>query len=67
MHGLRSFIGAYKVLARVLPSYALSLAPVENAISGQLSKDKIHWTDELTEHFHVAQTKLRDNKEIYLP
>ena len=67
VHGLRSFIGAYKVLARVLPSCAHTLTPLENAIAGLQSKDKIVWNDILTEQFASAQSKLRDTKDIVLP
>ena len=38
--GLRSFIGAYKVLSRVIPRTATVLAPLENLISGLQSPDQ---------------------------
>lgn len=67
VHGLRSFIGAYKMLSRVLPICAHTIAPLENAISGLQSRDKIKWSKELIENFNTAQSKLKDSKEIYLP
>lgn len=66
VHGLRLFIGAYKMLSRVLPSCAHAIAPLEGAISGLQSKDKIKWSEELSENFNTAQSKLKDSKEIYL-
>ncbi|XP_062616881.1 uncharacterized protein LOC134278595 [Saccostrea cucullata] len=67
VHSLRSFIGAYKMLSRVLPGCAHAISPLENAISGLHSKDKVKWSEESIEHFRTAQTKLKDSKEIYLP
>lgn len=67
VHGLRSLIGAYKMFSRVLRSCAHTIAPLEGAISGFQSKDKIKWSEELIEHINTAQSKLKDSKEIYLP
>lgn len=67
VRGLRSFIGAYKVLGRVLPKCSHIIAPLENAIAGQQSKESIKWTDMLREHFHFAQTSLTTHKSITLP
>ena len=65
--GLRSFLGAYKILGRVIPKCAGLLTPLENAISGMQSKEQIHWTDELITHFRNAQSHLSTNKAITLP
>lgn len=46
-HCFRSFIGAYKILSSVLPSCAYAIAPLESAISGPQSKDKIKWMSAL--------------------
>ena len=67
VHGLRSFIEAYKVPARVLPSCAHTLTPLEDAIAGLQSKDKVVLNDTLTEQFASAQTKLRNTKNIVFP
>ena len=56
--GLRSFLGAYKILGRVIPDCANLLAPLENAISGMQSKDAVRWTDDLITHFENAQSRL---------
>ncbi len=52
--GLRSFIGAYKMLARVLPGCAKTLSSLDTAVAGLDSKDALHWTDELLERFRNA-------------
>ncbi len=65
--GLRSFIGAYKVLARVIPGCAGLLAPLDNIQAGQQSSDKISWTDDQTSAFEKAQSRLSSRKTIILP
>ena len=42
--GMRSFVGFYKVLGRVLPGCAAFFEPLENAISGMQSQDKFNST-----------------------
>lgn len=64
---MRSFIGAYKVLARVIPKCASLLAPLENAIAGCQAQEPIQWTDELTNAFSTAQSSLSSNRSITLP
>ena len=66
-NGLRSFIGAYKVLGRVLPSFSQVLAPLDGAIAGRSSKEAISWTDELIDSFDKAPKQLAKNKSIMLP
>nr|XP_006814825.1 PREDICTED: uncharacterized protein LOC102807723 [Saccoglossus kowalevskii] len=67
IRNLRSFIGTYKVLARVLPGCASLVAPLEDATIGQQSQDKIQWSDELRDSFRVAQAALSSNHTITLP
>ena len=67
VRGLRSFIGAYKVLGRVLPKCSHIIAPLESAIAGQQSGERILWTDTLREQFRSAQTNLTTRKSITLP
>ncbi len=59
---LRSFIGAYKVLGRVLPQCTHIIAPLETSIAGLQSKDKIKWSETLTQQFKLAQTSLSNPK-----
>lgn len=67
VRGLRSFIGAFKVLSRVIPHCANFMAPLDNAVAGGQSQDKLVWTDALRAAFHAAQHSLTSNKTITLP
>ena len=42
---MRSFLGAYKVLSRVLPGCSSLLAPLEERIAGLDSTDTISWSE----------------------
>jgi len=44
---LRSFIGAYKALARVFPQCACMIGSLDDGVAGQSSSTSIQWTDEL--------------------
>ena len=65
--GLRSFIGAVKVLARVIPKCSLYLSPLEDIVAGRQSADHIKWSEELLKSFSKAKECLNSNKTITLP
>ena len=65
--GMRSFIGAFRILSRVLPNSANIISSLENEIAGKESKDSILWTESLSDHFRKAQEALRHCKTITLP
>lgn len=65
--GLRSFIGAYKVISRVLPNCSLLIDPLESSIAGLKSADKVQWNENLHYQFIAAQRALASNKAIILP
>ena len=65
--GLRSFIGAYKVLSRVLPNCADVIDPLESSITGFQSQDKLQWNESLIQKFRAAQQALATHKSIVLP
>ena len=67
VQGLRSFVGSYKVLSRVLPRYADLLDPLDQATAEKESREKIIWTDDLTLAFQTAQKALRNHKSISIP
>ena len=67
VQGLRSFIGAYKVLSRVIKGYADLLHPLDTINAGKASKDKIIWTDALISAFKKAQSALQHCETITLP
>ena len=64
---LRSFIGAYRVLSRVLPNCFAHTSPLESAVAGYQFQDKIVWTDDLYQKFYSAQKDLSTHKSITLP
>ena len=67
VRALRSFIGAYKVLSRVLQGYSEKMHPLEQAVAGRQSQELVEWTDSLLTSFHSAQRALSDCKAITLP
>ena len=65
---LRSFLGAYKVLSRVIPNCASFLSPLEDLAAGKHSSDRIVWCPESTlPLFHAAQSHLSSACSITLP
>ena len=67
VRGMRSFIGAYKVLARVIPNCSALLSPLDDVVAGCQSLDRVVWTDELHSAFHRAQAALSSARAITLP
>ena len=65
--GLKSYIGTYRFLSRVLEGYGSFLIPLENAIKGLNLKDKIIWTDSLSLAFKKSKEALSDAKTITMP
>ena len=64
---LRSFIGAYKVLSRVIPRCSSYLAPLDAVTASRPSQESIHWTDDLRAAFRSAQNALSSALTITLP
>lgn len=64
---MKSFIGAYKVLARVIPQCSSLLVPLDNVIAGRQSHEEIVWTDGLLSPFRRAQTAISSSCTIALP
>lgn len=64
---IRSFLGAYTVLFRVIPGCSSLLAPLEEAIGCMDSKDVISWSDDLVRAFQSAQQALQDTITIHIP
>lgn len=67
VRGLRGFIGAYKVLGRVLPACSDLLRCLEDAVAGNESLDKVAWSDSLLSAFHSAQKALSSARSITIP
>ena len=64
---MRSFIGAYKVLARVIPHASHILSPLEDSVAGKVSSDRLQWSEDLTTSFQTAKDLLKSHKSITLP
>ena len=64
---LRSFIGAYKVLGRVIKGTAALLSPLDAACAGRESAEVVLWSDELRVTFSRAQSALKGHRSIVLP
>ena len=64
---MRSFVGAYKVLSRMIPRCSAYLAPLDDATAGRQSPEAIVWTDELRSSFQNAQRALSSARTITLP
>ena len=65
--GLRSYLGAYKILARVIPDCAKFLQPLEQLTHGKKSADKIEWNDSSIDAFKRSQDHLQSSRVISLP
>ena len=64
---LRSFLGAYKVLAIVIPQCSMFLRPLTRATAGKASQQKIDWDDSLISTFESAQGHLQSSRAITIP
>jgi hypothetical protein len=67
VRAMRSFLGAYKILSRVIPNCAQMLAPLEDCVAGKQSTDKITWSSNLEDSFKLCQDKLSSNRQIAFP
>lgn len=65
--GLRSYLGCFKFISRVLPKYGEILHPLENIVAGEQSADKIVWTEELLTSFNRSKEHLKKVRAIILP
>lgn len=64
---LRSFIGAYKALSRVVKHTSYFLSPLEDVIAGENAKDAVVCDDDKLAAFTKAQKALTSHKAITLP
>ena len=67
VQGMRSFVGAYKILCRVLYGYAELLNPLDRVTAGRQSQEKIAWDESLSNAFAAAKAALSDSKSITVP
>ena len=64
---MRSFIGAFKAMARCIPRYSSLMSPLEDAIKGLTGSQHVNWTDTLLEHFNRCKEALRSTKVLTVP
>ena len=64
---MRSFIGAFKVLSRIIPGCSSLLAKLDDTVAGRESKELIQWSDDLCASFCKAQAALSTARTISLP
>ena len=64
---LKSFIGAYKVLSRVIPDCAKVISPLDNVVAGRASSDKLVWSGQVEEDFKKAKNHLDKTTPIKMP
>ena len=64
---LRSFIGSYKFLNKVLPKHSDFLAPLDKVCATGSSNDRIQWTSDLEDTFFKAKEHLKQAKTLTLP
>ena len=67
VRGLRSYVGAYKSISKVLPAYSAKLSPLDQVCAGAKSLDKISWSDDLLNSFDDAKAHLKDAQVLTLP
>ena len=64
---MRSFLGAYKDIARAIPRCTSLLSPLEEAIKGLTGEQKITWTDDLKNFFAKAKDALKSPSALVIP
>ena len=67
VRGLRSFIGAFKVLSRVLKDCSKIIHPLDLAVAGKKSQETITWSESLTNAFNLAKSHVTSTSSITLP
>ena len=65
--GLRSFLSGYKILAHIIKHCSHFLSPLEDAVGGHASADKITWSEALLQTFNSAMAALSTAHAITLP
>ena len=64
---MRSYLGAYKAIARCIPKYSSLLSPLEDIIKGLEKSSKIDWTPDRLTHFHRTQEALKSPDTLTMP
>ena len=64
---MRSWLGACKQFTAGLQAYAIKLHPLEQAVAGKASSERVVWTEDLSNSFRVAKEMLKSMQDIYYP
>ena len=64
---MKSFLGAYKDIARSIPRSSSFLSPLDAATSGISGKEHIQWSDDLRSSFDKAKEALNSVSILALP
>ena len=64
---LRSYIGSFKYLSRVIPSHSDALSPLDELTGGRKPTEKIQWTDSLVSAFKLTQKMVTEAQTITIP
>ena len=64
---LRSYIGAYKVVSRVLKNCSQYLSPLEALTAGKQSSEKLNWDSNSLQAFSQSQAHLKNCAPINIP
>ena len=63
---LRSFIGAYKYISRVIRWHSDYVNPLDQMVAGKDTKDKLVWTEEMIGFFRKCQDSLKTCESIHM-
>ena len=63
---LRSFLGSVKQLSECLENYAVLLDPLEKAVAGRPSSEKVDWAKNITESFNAVKGALNNLQTIFV-
>ncbi len=63
---LRSFIGAYKYISRVIRWHSDFSNPLDQIVAGKDSRDRVIWTEELLGHFRRCQQSLNSCESVHI-
>ena len=64
---MRSFIGAFKALGKVVEGCSRVIAPLESLTAGRISTEKITLSESAMDRFNLAKESLKSAKTISIP
>ena len=63
---LRSFLGSFKQLTECIRNYSVLLSPLEQAVAGKASADRVIWTEDLKKSFKEVKDALENIDTIFV-